>query len=51
MDDTYYVAKKYESQPELKIDENINNFLMVSYITMKTRTKIISFIDKIGIDR
>ena len=51
MDDTYYVAKKYESQPELKIDDEINNFLMVSYITMKTRTKIISFIDKIGVDR
>ena len=53
MDDSFYVSKKYyeEDTINLFINQEINNFLIVSYITMKTRCKIIGFIDAIGINR
>ena len=51
-DESFYIAKKYfdEETINLDIQYEINNFLIVSYITMKTRSKIIYFIDKIGVN-
>lgn len=52
-DDSFYVDKKYFNELTIDLDINteINNFLLISYITMKTRCKIISFIDYIGVDK
>lgn len=48
-DDTFYVTKQYFDENELDIGHTINNFLLISFITMKTRILIYSFIEKVGI--
>ena len=50
-DESFYVSKKYfdESTVDLNIMEEINNFLLISYITMKTRCKIYKFINEVGV--
>lgn len=48
-DESFYVAKKYvDVSPEENL-ERIHNFLIVSFITMRTRVKLYSFIKKVGI--
>lgn len=48
-DETFYIKKQYFDENDLDIGHSINNFLLISYITMKTRILIYSFIEKVGI--
>ena len=52
-DKSFYINKKYFDEDTINLDINteINNFLLISYITMLTRCKIIKAIDEIGVDK
>ncbi|MBR4486140.1 hypothetical protein IKS57_02070 [bacterium] len=52
-DESFYIDKKYFDEDTINLDINteINNFLLISYITMLTRCKIIKAIDEIGVDK